>query len=122
MPGYRREYKRHVKVFQEYFGDSDVREIASKKICVSDFIDHLEKTYVTTGVWKYKTLKNCVDKLETFLNRVHDELELVPSVPSFLDIETETAPRRKGKKAEPLLCAHPSRGPRIPEGEKGRGP
>ncbi len=90
-PGYKREYKRHVKVFQEYFGDSDVREIASRKIYVSDFIDHLEKTYVKAGTWKHKTLKNCVDKMETFLNWVHDELELIPSVPSFPDIETEAS-------------------------------
>jgi integrase len=93
-PSYIGHYERYVKILSDYFRDMDVREIAAKKIHLKNLISHLEEAYVVPGKWKAKTMKNCAEKMRHFLNWVHDDLELIPSVPAFPEIVTEEPTHR----------------------------
>ncbi len=81
-------YPRYVTVLKELLKGKDVREI--RKIDLINLKDDLEAKHE----WSAKTLKNFMDAMLAFMNYCHKDLELIPMVPSFPDIEvTEAVPR-----------------------------
>jgi integrase len=82
-PSYQRGYRRMVLIARDFFKTMDVREI--RKVHVINYIDHCRKSFE----WSDKTLKNTVDLFKTFMNYLHDDLELISSVPSFPVIDVQ---------------------------------
>ncbi len=85
-PSYQRGYKRMIQIAKEFFKIRDVREI--RKIDIISFKNHCQESFT----WKEKTLKNTVDLFKTFMNYLHDDLEIIGSVPSFPVIEVQEKP------------------------------
>lgn len=76
-PSYERAYKRAVLIAKEFFGVQDVRDL--RKLDVINYLNHCRENYT----WSEKTLKNTVDIFKTFMNYLHQDLEVINAVPPF---------------------------------------
>ncbi len=86
-PSYRTHYARYVKIIKEFYPATDVREI--RKVDTVNLQTYLEASYVDPGIWKNKTLKNCMDIMKTFMNWLKDDLEIITKAPGFPEIELD---------------------------------
>lgn len=82
-PSYQRGYKRMILIAKEFFKIQDVREI--RKIDIINYVDHCRKSFT----WSDKTLKNTVDLFKTFVNYLHEDLEVISAVPPFPVIDVQ---------------------------------
>jgi integrase len=81
-PKYRNTYKQSIRVARQYWKVMDVREI--RKIHLLDFIKDCRERYPQ---WSDKSLKNHTDVFKTFLNYLHNDLEVIKTVPPFPKVE-----------------------------------
>lgn len=80
-PSYKKDYRRMIRIAREFFGKADVREI--RKANIIEFADYCRKRFA----WGEKTLKNALDVFKVFMNWLHNDLEFLPKVPRFPDVD-----------------------------------
>ena len=77
-PKYKKTYQQSIKVAKDFFKIQDVRDI--RKVHLIDYVKDCRKNH---SKWSDKTLKNHVDVFKTFMNYLHNDLELISAVPTF---------------------------------------
>ena len=82
-PSYQRAYKRMILIAKDFFKLQDIREI--RKLDIINYVDHCRKSFR----WGDKTLKNTVDLFKTFMNYLHEDLEMIGTVPPFPVIDVQ---------------------------------
>ena len=81
-PKYKTTYCQSIRIAREFFKIQDVREI--RKLNIIDYVKDCRERHPN---WSDKTLKNHVDVFKTFMNYLHNDLELISIVPPFPAID-----------------------------------
>jgi hypothetical protein len=81
-PKYKTTYRQSIRIAKEFFKIQDVREIRKLNI-----VDYVKDCWERHPNWSDKTLKNHVDVFKTFMNYLHNDLELINIVPPFPAID-----------------------------------
>lgn len=87
-PSYQKDYRRMIGIIRDYFKTVDVRDL--RKIHVINFKEYLEKGFKLSGKSIKiggKSIKNILDLFKTFLNYCRNDIEIIPSVPVFPEVE-----------------------------------